>query len=287
MLPQPTRLPVQPVKKNWSGEIKSGGNGLPSRVILHGVEGVGKTSWAAFAPGAIFMMSRGETGLETLIDAGRLPAIQHFPQITAWQDVLSLVDWLTTEEHGFKTLVIDVLSGLERLCHEFVCARDYGGDWGERGFTGYMRGYDVSLADWRELLSALDRLREKRKMGIIGLCHTKVAPFKNPEGADYDRFSPDMHHKTWAATHAWADMVLFVNHYVEVVTDKATAKKGKGRGGQQRVMYTERTAAYDAKNRFGLPPEISMGDDGQSAWASFVGAIKEAKATSQYTKGGE
>jgi hypothetical protein len=279
---------VQPAKKNWAGDVKSGGNGLPSRVILHGVEGVGKTSIMAFAPNPLFIMSRGETGLETLIDSGQLPDIPHLPQMTTWQDMLSAIDWLTTEEHAYKTLVIDVLSGLERLCHEFVCNRDYAGDWGERGFTGYMRGYEVSLPDWREMLAALDRLREKKRMGIVGLCHTKVAPFKNPEGADYDRFSPDMHHKTWAATHAWADMVLFLNHYVEVVTDKGNAKKGKGKGGQQRVLYTERTAAYDAKNRFGLPPEINLGDSGQAAWNDFSTAIKAARAQSQYSKkGGE
>src|SRR5262245_55584679 len=45
---------------------------LPNRVILHGVEGWGKTSFAAQAPKPIFLMTRGEDGLETLIDSGQL-----------------------------------------------------------------------------------------------------------------------------------------------------------------------------------------------------------------------
>jgi hypothetical protein len=195
----------------------------------------------------------------------------------AWNDVLSAVDWLTTAEHDYRTLCIDTLNGIERLNHENVCNRDYGGDWGERGFTGYSRGFEVALADWRELLAALDTLRETKRIAVICLVHTKVTPFHNPEGADYDRYGPDMHHKTWNLTHRWADTVLFANYFTEVVTEKSNAKKGKGFGGQQRMIYTERHAAFDAKNRSGLPETISMGTSGEQAWENFISAVKAAR----------
>lgn len=260
--------------KDWQNSIKTKGSGLPSRVVLHGVEGVGKTSWAANAPKPIFLMARGETGLETLIDAGRLGDIPHFPEMMTWTDALSAVEYLTTSEHDYKTVVLDTLNGFERLCHEHVCARDYGGDWGKSGFASYMQGYDVAQADWRELLSALDRLRETRKLAVICLCHTKVSMHRNPEGADFDRYVPDMHAKTWSLTHKWADHVLFANFYVETVQDGA---KAKGKGGQERVMYTERHAAFDAKNRAGLPVEIEMGKTGIESWGNFMAAVKAGK----------
>ena len=268
----------QRAAKDWGESIRTKSSNLPSRLILHGVEGVGKTSFAAHAPKPIFLMARGETGLDTLIGAQRLSEVPHFPEITGWNELLSAVEWLTTDtEHEYKTIVLDTLNGFERLCHEFVCARDFAGDWGERGFMGYMRGYETSLADWRELLNALDRLREERQMAIIALTHTKVGTFKNPEGADYDRYSPDMHHKTWSLTHKWSDHVLFANFYTEVVTDSDKSKRGKAVGGRHRLMYTERHAAYDAKNRAGLPEEIEMGTSGRDAWTNFLTAMTQAK----------
>lgn len=236
------------------------------------------------APRPYFLMARGETGLETLMDSRQIKDVDHYPELMKWNTVLDVVDMLATEEHKFGTLVMDALGGFERLCHEYVCKRDFcsaerpDGDWGDKGFQGYMRGYDIALADWRTLLSKLDTLREKKRMAIIVIAHTKVTAFKNPEGLDYDRYEPDMHRKTWGLTHKWADIVLFAN-YLTVVDDKATISKttGKGKGGTSRVLYTERTAAYDAKNRCGLHDEIDMGSSAAEAWTNFITAIKTAK----------
>lgn len=271
---QPARLPGQQPKRDFLASVTSKGSSLPSRVILHGVEGIGKTSFAANAPKPIFIMARGETGLETLIDCGALGDVPHFPEVHTWQDVLGAIEQLTEGEHDYKTLVIDTLNGLERLCHEFVCRRDYKGDWGKQGFTSYMQGFEVSLADWRELLNVLDRLREKKRMSIICLCHTQVRTFKNPEGMDYDRYTPAVHDKTWGLTHRWADFVLFANFYVEVTKDGA---KGKAQDAQARVLYTQRHAAYDAKRRANLPDDIDMGSTGQEAWNNFISAMKASK----------
>lgn len=244
--------------------------------MIHGTEGVGKTSIAAYTPKPIFVQSLGETGLETLIDAKQLPEIPHFPECQTWEELNSVVQSLLTEAHDHRTLVIDTLNGAERLCHEHVCQRDYGGEWGERGFTGYMRGYEVSLGEWRRLLADLDTLRETRRMSIVCLCHTKVKPFRNPEGADYDRYAPDMHEKTWGLTHKWADGVLFINF--ETFVDESNAKKkGKASSTQARIMHTEHHAAYDAKNRHGLPNEIDMGESGEQAWNNLASALKAGK----------
>jgi hypothetical protein len=236
---------------------------------------------AAQTPKPIFIQTRGETGLETLIDAGRLPQTPHFPEVQTWQELLGCVETLTEEDHDFRTLALDTINGAERLCHERVCERDFGGEWGDKGFAAYAKGSDVSLSEWRELLGALDKLRAKRKMTIVCLAHTKVAPFRNPEGADYDRYQADMNQKTWALTAKWADCVLFGNFDVTVGAVKTNQKtgeqKGKGTGGNARLMFTERHAAYDAKNRIGLVPEIEMGDSAAQAWSNFIAAVKAGR----------
>lgn len=257
--------------------MRSKGSGLPNRYILHAVEGWGKTSLGAQTPSPIFIQTGGETGLETLIDAGRLPEVPHFPAVKTWDELLGCIETLTQDEHPFRTVVIDTLNGAESLCHNFVCHRDFSDDWGNKGFTSYNKGYEVSLPEWAKLLGELDRLRITRKMTVFCLCHTKVKPFKNPEGPDYDRYQPDVHEKTWGVSHKWADVVLFGNFDVTVHVDKADAKKGKGTGGNIRMMYTERHAAYDAKNRLGLPVEIEMGDSAAEAWSNFMAAVKSGR----------
>lgn len=256
--------------------ISSKGSGLPNRYILHAVEGFGKTSFGAHTRKPIFIQSKGETGLETLIDAGRVPNTPHFPECQTWGELRGYVDALAAQEHDYGTLVIDTLNGAERLCHEAVCVRDFAGDWGERGFASYGKGPDVAASEWRLLLNSLDKLRNERKMTIFCLAHTKVQNFKNPDGADFDRYQPELHKTTWSLTHKWADVILFGNFETTVDVDKGT-KRGKGKGGNQRVLYAERSAAFDAKNRLGLPAEIDMGSNAAEAWANFMAAIIEGR----------
>ncbi len=252
-------------------DVTGKSRGLPSRMVVHATEGWGKTSFAAQAPKPIFLMARGETGLETLIDQGRLPEIPHFPEINSWSEWMGALETLKTGDHDFKTLVADAINGTERLCHEKVCRDEFKGEWGDRGFASYQKGYEVSLTPWREMLSALDALRETKHMAIILICHTHVRPFRDPEGEDYDRYTTDLHHKTWGLTHKWADLVLFGNF--EVFRDD----KGKPQGGAKRIIHTERRAAYDAKNRHGLDEEIYCGNSPQEAWANFQAAIKKGR----------
>ena len=68
------------------------------------------------------------------------------------------------------------------LCHQFICTRAFDGEWGNKGFGSYSKGYEVALPEWTRFLNALDRLRIERKMTILALTHTKVKSFKNPEG---------------------------------------------------------------------------------------------------------
>jgi hypothetical protein len=160
---------------------------------------------------------------------------------------------------------LDTINGAERLCHEEVCAREFNNDWGERGFASYQKGPELALAEWRVLLGKMDRLRIEKGMTIVLLAHAKVAKFQNPDGPDYDRYSPDVDRRTWSLTHKWADCVLFGKYEVIISggTTGEKAKKGKGIG-QARMMFTQWSAAYDAKNRLGLPPEIEMGDTPES-----------------------
>jgi hypothetical protein len=272
---------TKPLSRPNLADVVTTAPGRPSVGAVYGPEGAGKTSLGCFAPGPVFLLTPGETGLLTLLAGGRVPPTAHFPELTTLDDFLAAVGALLEGDHSYRTVVVDTLNGLERLVHEHVCQRDYGGRWGRDGFTAYNAGYDVALADWRTVLDALERLRRERQMGVLVLGHSKVAPFKNPEGPDYDRFTPDVHPKTWGLTHKWADYVLFLNF--EAYVDAAKSPRPKGVGGTRRVLHTERAAAFDAKNRHGLPPRIDGGAGAAEAWANLAAAMRACRARPQTT----
>jgi len=227
----------------------------PPRIVLTGMEGVGKTSVVAYAPGAAIIEAGNETGYSTLVGAGRVPQIPS-AHVTTWDQLLGLLDKLAKNPPKF--LGLDAIGGIERMCHEHVCHRDFKGEWGETGFAAFAKGYDMAITDWLLMLSKLDALNALGT-SIILLAHCKVKPFRNPEGADFDRYTADIHDKTWAATHRWADAALFMKF--ETIIDKDKNKRVRGLGGDTRILYTTRSDARDAKNRYGMPPEIEMPND--------------------------
>jgi hypothetical protein len=238
----------------------------PPRLILNAVEGWGKTSCAAYTPKPVLLMAKGETGYDTLLGAGLVPAIP--ATITeSWKELLATCDeMIAAPELPYKTLNLDASGGFERMCHEYVCQRDFKGDWGEKGFTSFQKGYDVAVAEWLQLLTRLDRIRERGVM-IIFLGHSKVTQFSNPMGENFDRYISDMHHKTTGVTSKWADAILFGTFVT--VTEKSKTGKHKGIGGTERILYTERRDAFDAKNRYGMPPEIDIPDDPSKTWSTI------------------
>lgn len=255
--------------RDFLAEITTKPKATPAAMVLFGPPGIGKTSFGAAIPGCVFMHDDQEEGIHTLKSTGQVAAdLPILPPMTRWGEVLDCCKALLDGEHNHKCLVIDTLGGCERLCHEFVCNESFQGEWGDKGFASYQKGYEVALPAWRSFLNALDKLRTQRGMRILFLAHSQVKTFRNPTSEDYDRYIPDCHHKTWNLTHKWADIVLFANYFVVV------DKHGKGKGGQERSMYTQNHAAYEAKNRYNLPEEIPMGNSGAEAWGNLTAAIK-------------
>ncbi len=259
--------------------VTTTGKKLPTRAILHAIPKWGKTSWAAHAPKPLFLMTRGEDGLLSLMEAGLVPPTAHVPEpLSAFADLMAVLNELASQPHEFRTIVLDTLNGAERLAHEETCAKDCGGDWSN--FDSYGRGVKLSLTRMIALTTALDRCRE-RGMGILLLAHSQVKTFKNPQGPDYDRWEPTLSQQAWAHLDRWADLILFGQFEVWTEQKKGakTGDKAKATGGQQRLLMTERAPAFDAGNRLGLSAEIECGTSAAEAWTNFATALKSKKET--------
>jgi hypothetical protein len=271
---------LPPVKRSWVSSVSADVRQRPSAMIIYGVPGIGKTSIAAEIPGVVFLIDSNEDGINRLKEASLAkPNVAVGDAVRSWEETMEALEDLRVGEHKFKCLAVDAIGGFERLCHEYVCRTEFRGKWGEDGFMAFAKGPDFSVKEWMRFTYALDRLRDEKGMSILLLGHAKISPFKNPEGPDYDRYNVDVHHKTWSFTHKWADMVLFANY--DVAFPDQSKQKAKAKGGKLRTLHCEHSAAFDAKNRHGLPESIDMGTTGAEAWVNLSAAIKAGKQREQ------
>lgn len=241
---QPTQAAKVPSRMQLTA-VTRGKINRPLKTLLYGVEGVGKTTFAAMAPDTIFIAAEDGTAQ---LDVAR------FPEPRSWQDVLDAIEELTTGQHSFKTLAIDTLDWLEPVLWAAICKRD-----GQRDIEsyGYGKGYTAALDEWRVFLAALERMCSQRSMGVIMLAHSWVKPFKNPEGEDFDRYEMKLNNKAAGLLKEWCDTVLFARYETFAVKDQKT-KRVRGVSSGARVVHTVRTAAYDAKNRHDLPETMPL-----------------------------
>jgi len=258
----------------------------PFRMLLAAVEGFGKTTMGAFAPNAAILMSKRETGYTVLREHNRVPEVMTLlnedgtPRpVSDWNEYIETLKWMRDGgAEGIENLSIDSIGDFAHMNNEKVCRDEYNGDWGKSGFMSYMQGYSAAIPSWIESLALLDQIQAKWGTNVIFLGHVIIKPYKNPTGADFDRFQIDMHEKVWGPTRKWLD-AIFNGQYVSVlVTDDGKDKgRKKGIGGTDRVVYTERRDAYDAKNRFGLPEAIDIPDNPTKVWSTIADAIEYAK----------
>ncbi|MFO0659131.1 MAG: ATP-binding protein, partial [Polyangiaceae bacterium] len=225
----------------------------PLRVLLYGVEGVGKSTFAAQAPNPIFLCAEDGT---SQLDVAR------FPSPATWLEVFEALGVLMKEEHEFQTLVIDTLDWLEPLCWAHVCAQNGKGNIED---FGYGKGYVAALDQWRMLVDRLDQLVRTKKMHVILIGHAAVRKIDDPHSGAYDRYRMKLHERAGDLWREWVDAVLFARHEVFTVE-----KKGKQRGVSSgaRVVHTQWNAAFDAKNRFDLPETLPL------SWEEFENAVR-------------
>lgn len=228
------------------------------RIVLYGVDGIGKSTFAAGSPRPIFLCAEDGTSF--------LP-VARFPHPNSWDDVLAAIGVLYKEQHNYKTLVIDTVDWLEDLARKAVCTEH--GVSGIEGM-GYGKGYIYAAEKMMSLLRGLDALSQRRGMNIIVLGHSQVVTYNDPETEAYDRYAMKLHKGIEPKFREWPDAVLFANYDVTVEKDDQGFNKTRTRGISfgKRVLYTERRAAFDAKNRFpGMPPKLPL------TWEAFSTAV--------------
>ena len=238
-------------------DIQTGTVQVPTRTMMYGEDGVGKSTWASEAPNPIFICT--EDGV-LRIDVPKFPLCQ------TWPEVFGRLAALGTQKHEYKTLVLDSADWAQELAIRHIIDTQYGGDVDK--FSDYGKGYRPLMTEWVKMLAWMDRLRMKRGMEIILLAHALRERITDPQKGEYDVFQANLvnSRKTsiWAKTKEWCDIVLFARFdTVVTATDSGSAKREtmkKTQDGQAaRIVYAAKGPGYETKVRAGWSLPNSFG----------------------------
>lgn len=214
------------------------------RIVVAGVEGIGKTTFASKMPEPLFIDLEGGSDF---MDVART----EIPY--TWQEFLMYVGEVAAGPSICKTLVIDTGDKAEMLCIKYLCDKYKKG--GLEDF-GYGKGYTYLKEEYAVLLQKLDKVVESGTNVVIN-AHVTLRKFEQPDEAGaYDRYELKMSKQVSPMVKEWTDIMLFAN-YKTYVNKGEGLEKNKVTGGK-RVMYASHHPCWDAKNRHGLPDEMDF-----------------------------
>ena len=239
--------------------IQSGIKPRPMRTLFYGVEGIGKSTLASQYPSPMTIAA--EDGVSHLDTSSMVP--------TDYQDMMQMFGWLYNDyaSHGFKTINIDTAGWAEQMCAKEVCRANNVNSLEDIGYGGWKRLWSDKF---NELMTAASALYG-RGMHVNFVAHASVNRFNNPEGEDYDRYVVQMGMQANAEKiKQWCDNVCFMNFDIIPAEKKqGMSTQVKGQSFNRRLLYCQRSAAYDAKTRFGLPAMIELPNDTSKSFEVF------------------
>lgn len=250
----------------------------PVILTIVGTAGSGKTSLAATFPNPIVIQTQGEQ-VPRDIPRKQMPDILPEPLETA-DNLWAVLNELMREEHQYKTLVIDSVTGLEQLFVADILASDGNARGINQALGGYGAGPAAVMALHARVRKAAEILRRERGMHTVFLAHADIARIDPPDSDGFSQYTLRLPGKSMAPYVDNVDLVGFLKQD-RIVKDaqagskSAPAKPGKAITTGERVLVTYMTPATVAKNRFGITDDIVV-EKGVNPLAFLVEPRKRA-----------
>jgi hypothetical protein len=241
-------------------KINQGRKPRPRRMLFYGENGVGKSSFAAQWPSPLFL------NLEDGIGDLEVDSTDVIRSVSEFYGILTQL-----HETPYETIVVDTIDWLEKLIFNEVATKQ-GKEVVED--IGFGRGYQSVDKQWQLILAGLTYTWNQGKH-IVFTCHESIQKFTNPEGDSFNYWRPSLHATGSGCITEWCDEVFFLRFRESTVQIKdGTNKRSLGVGGKERYICTTKTAAYEAKNRLGLPDEIAPNFDAIKGYLPPIGKTK-------------
>lgn len=253
--------------------------------LIYGEPGEGKTTVAAQFPKPLFIITHGETGIDSAKKVGvadkdipvvRLPELYRNGEIPegvghpGYAKCIETLNTMASGNHSRRTVVIDTLSGLEKINEQHCASLEFKGDMSGRAqdeWNAWAAGPRRAESYWlSELIPACLSCIEAG-FNVVLLAHCKTVTIKNPNGPDYQKYQPDLADRIFNSTAKSLQYILFMGKQPEFETDKAT-KKRTVKGNDRFVGLTNETW-YNAKNWDNLQDPIFCGSSAKETYSNL------------------
>lgn len=224
----------------------------PIVATIVGTAGSGKTSLASTFPNPIIIRTQGETAPRDIPAAGRPDML---PELTTAGELWEYLKALLDDDHEYKTLVIDSVTGLEQLFVADVLASDSKARGINQALGGYGAGPAAVMAQHARVRKAVEMLRKQKGMHTIFLAHADIARIDPPDSDGYSQYTLRLPGKSMAPYVDNCDLVGFLKQ-AAILRGEEGQKKAVTTG--ERVLVTYMTPATVAKNRFGIEDDITF-----------------------------
>lgn len=244
----------------------------PKRICIHGIAGIGKSTFAAAFPSPAFIDTEGSTAHMN---------VQRLDTPTSWNMLLQLLADIKAEKTlPFKTLVIDTVDWAEKMGMAIVAKEKGKSRFGD---IGWGWGNKMLAELFKDVMDALEAIQTAHNITVCLVAHTTVNRIDKPDLIEgYHRYEMKLSKWVTMLVMEWCDIVLFANSKSKIVETDSGKNKGIGTG-EERVVYTTDIDAHQAKNRFNLPPELPFTLEKMNTLVKYLLAAKQVAAGAETT----
>lgn len=213
------------IERTYDIEIPHLHNFIADDFVVH------NSTFASKFPDALFLAT--ERGLNSLEVYNEM--------VTSWTGFKSSLDEIAAGKHSFKTIIIDTVDNLFRLCSEDVCKKlkvTHESD------VPYGKGFGMVNSEFHRALHKLSLL----PYGLVLISHSKEKEVETRTGK-IKKIIPTLPDAARNIVLALVDMIL----YAETVPIKD--KEGKKIVGTKRVLRTKPNSLFEAGDRTERLPE--------------------------------
>lgn len=233
---------------------------------ITGDAGLGKTSLSATFPKCIFI--RAEDGMQGINGQERPDA---FPLICSVENLWDQLKALITEDHDYRTLVIDSVTQLDTIFTEHIIDSDPKKPRSiAQALGGYGAGFQALSSLHGRVRRAAGLLNQRKDMNIVFIAHAETSTIELPDQDPYTRYDIRMHKKSVSHYIDNVDLVGFLK-LETFTTGDGERKKAISDG--TRVLVTYATAANVSKNRYGITEDLIV-KQGENPLVNYIGALK-------------
>ena len=198
--------------------------------LLYGASKFGKTAICAQAEDALFLAT----------EPGHSHVDVFLVQLTTWDQFLAVCSEIAEGKHHFRTIVIDTVDNLHRMCIEHILGKfkiQHEGD------LPYGKGHALVANEFARVVNKLALL----PYGLWMISHSQEREIDTRTGK-ITRIVPTLPDRARKFVLALVDVVLFADFEQAIGPD--------GRPTIRRVLRTKPSMHYDAGDRTGRLPEV-------------------------------